>query len=1072
MRFPWSLDFENPLLEKKFLLYAAPARACILVVAVAYIVNTTTKCVLSSTKQNGDVGLGVWWTRIALGIVMVLLWMLDSILWHKLRTAAIDPLLHWAVHHPIRVLAIYIIYITNVLNEIEFLQCAHWKGSPMLKCFERIPVQSISAPFAISVITINVSWGFVANAFLTIAEIVLYAVPGGEYLNGQPAETRFGRPVFTLGFCCCFSAMYWWREKEDRQRFLAVQELERLQLAAQQRQSHLASILSSICDPTEMKALVEGRIVRLRMDQGIILYCAVRGFIGWRQQYPPWVAIALMDEYHQAIEDGRAHLKKLHRVYWQLDQFAVGYGFHAVEEHPTPGGQGGANSAAPSASDSTSKTIAHTHGTESDHGKVEDSPSPSVAVKGISGAEGASSEDPAERAIQTFRRHVTKCGVHLKLHIQSTTRSGQCEMSYLPGMTIHRAIHGAPFVEAREQATAGGADSPVHLRPKHHVEAQLDSWVKVPPKGTKTTRGQGQGESTSADSQPGLIASIDSSEDSSSNSKLKSLSGSNPQVSAGYSGESAFLGLSASSLSFSATDPSRLSGADLTLDESLLLAINLPPRMIEYIERLIQNRSPLTHATWLVSWVALGVSCLLFSDWTDRGTDGAAALSLSRKKHRLSSYQLLWIWCGAMCVMVATLIGQKVLRQLRWLLLISCCSQAILQIAFILSLQESKYYFFDLSLIHLPLITFVVTSLDGVPLPIATALAIGFHINFIVFSARLPQSPLSAPDWLWNLTLMILYYPTLIGYRFISVRDAFYNFEARQLLTSLTERKRESHQRALRLFLPRYILPIVMVKLETGSNRAVADILTDVVLLTVELPQFDSLLEMEFYLRRFDDLLKVLCNYEQWTGREQAGDHTQQLIYMECFGGDRVLVSGPLRRPRNELVYLPLRSMAVEEDWVTNNHPDEILANSAAIILVQCLGELRKWKLPHLTALLHRGEGLAAVIGAARPTFSIQGAIREVSEAVLHASEPGQVLISEEFLFGFSTLHGPLRPGTTRAEGGPPLKFSRPAVSTELHPGTSIFVDYTKPLKYRLARLGFSHWFPVKSFEGPKVKSE
>ncbi len=966
-------------------MFAAPSRGAIIVSAMLMLTNQITKLNLTGEVVHAQatrklpLPLILWYLRLLFGIVMLITVIIDvTLLWFRKR---FHPLRYWYIHLYLRISVVYMETLTNIIHEIEVVQCAHAKNTPLVKCFDRVVLQSIAALFSILVLPITVRYALLPVALIAVTQVILYSLPASMEFVGQPTEIRFSRPALIGGYCCCFYASYWWRETEDRTRFLATEKLTALCLDCQHRKDGIAATLSSVCDPTEMKILLGGESTTVSSPNCTLIYVIISDFIRWRQSETPEKAIEILDSFHTAVDTVSQRLD-FRRVMRCIDRFALGSGF------------------------GWKPTI------EGDRKHVQD-------------------------ICQLMNRFARR----LKIRLQYGIAFGKCEMHLLCGMTMYRIVRGKSYALAKERAE-GFKETSLLFGSTLSEPSPLSVASVLDASGFLS-------ETAVVEKEPG-------------NSNDERDPNDNPDLA------EVLLAQSSEDLKLrgsSSGDENQLPETDLfcppapSFPSTVLASLSVPEEMQPYVEGVLKTRSPLIHATWLVFSLSTLTALVLLVDGTGPGRSGTFV-----GDKFTPATGLLWLWVGSLCTSVLTLGSQWTLNPmlnvpLRWIFLFSSLVQLILQTTFFLYASKLGYPLFDVTLLHFPLVIFVVTSLDGVPLPIAMTLIVAIQGNFFYWFGILPQTNLSILEWLLYLILLVLFYPTLVIYRFTSMRKAFIDLMLNKALTEEAEKERQAHQQALRLFIPHCILPSLMQKLDSRVRIVVAESLPDVVLLTLLVPLMERVEDQISFVNRIDQSLQRFRGYQAWSKLEDEGQHSEQLLTMECNDGDTIRIGGPLHAPREELSQLPLRSMGVKDDWIEHNKPEELLANSAAIILVQLLSDCVS-VYPEVTALLHRDDGVAAVIGASRPTFSIEGVVRERSDAILQAQECGkrQLIASEDFLraFPFPTDH-PFRTrldGTNVASG-----FTNPR---EIHHGTGLLACLSSPLKHRLAHLGYITVYPMQ----------
>jgi hypothetical protein len=204
----------------------------------------------------------------------------------------------------------------------------------------------------------------------------------------------------------------------------------------------------------------------------------------------------------------------------------------------------------------------------------------------------------------------------------------------------------------------------------------------------------------------------------------------------------------------------------------------------------------------------------------------------------------------------------------------------------------------------------------------------------------------------------------------------FYTFVAdSERLASEANEDRDLHERVLGMLLPSYIVPFVALKQRDAMTDAIADSLTDEALLYLRMPVLP-----------FDDLLEACRRIQGVVGEQREVG----IVYMD---GDTVIVGGPLQRPRVELGSQPAVSRYA---GVAYRQLRETVANDASLCLVKVLKTASRLGVK-ITAVLHREDALAVVLGSKRPSFSVEGRAAEVGWMLLNSVADGSMCATTHF---------------------------------------------------------------------------
>jgi hypothetical protein len=305
----------------------------------------------------------------------------------------------------------------------------------------------------------------------------------------------------------------------------------------------------------------------------------------------------------------------------------------------------------------------------------------------------------------------------------------------------------------------------------------------------------------------------------------------------------------------------------------------------------------------------------------------------------------------------------------------------------------------NLDRLHLEILLFVLTGTDGVPLWISGFLTLALWLTQTGLMFSRVGGFLEARPLAWQVLTLPLYAVLLISSAMTTHR-VFLDATERQRLKEEAENQQLRYEQVLKMLLPQYIVPLVAKKQESAlysgipqmrgawgqtimpswarTTDAVVDSLPDIALLHVRFPvlRFQELVRL---CRRVDQQLESLTEWDE-----------PKLIRME---GDQVLLGGPLQRPTVVLETMPATSQMA--GVALGRIFQEKVTTRTSVSLVAVLGKLLR--LAPITAVLHRGDGLAVVFGSQRPTFSIEGCVMESSSLLLSATPEASAVMSSKF---------------------------------------------------------------------------
>jgi hypothetical protein len=186
-------------------------------------------------------------------------------------------------------------------------------------------------------------------------------------------------------------------------------------------------------------------------------------------------------------------------------------------------------------------------------------------------------------------------------------------------------------------------------------------------------------------------------------------------------------------------------------------------------------------------------------------------------------------------------------------------------------------------------------------------------------------------------------------------------------------------EKVLRMLLPPYIAPIVALKQLGKHHDAVADILADAAMLAVRFPFPNSIQALEAHSKKIISLV---------------GEH--QHVFLLHMDGDTAFIGGPVQRPHPLYTTSDKLVSTFVGRALGGRLLNEKVADDAALSLLAILAGLTKLT-NNLSAVLNRGDAAAVVFGVTRPTFSIEGKLKEVTSLVFQACPDGALCMTSHF---------------------------------------------------------------------------
>jgi hypothetical protein len=300
-------------------------------------------------------------------------------------------------------------------------------------------------------------------------------------------------------------------------------------------------------------------------------------------------------------------------------------------------------------------------------------------------------------------------------------------------------------------------------------------------------------------------------------------------------------------------------------------------------------------------------------------------------------------------------------------------------------------------------LVFCMTSIDGIPLCTSLPVSVGFHL-FTVTYRGVDRISLGMRALSFAPPIMI---PIIQASLIHSEYEQLENLIERK---AAAEHDRQAHERALNMVIPSYIASHVAKLDALGEGKVVSEVLVDAAILVVRVETNAS---TERSLQLMTSLQALI---------DSCADIS--LIHAD---GDLMTISGPLVRPKPGQPH--------QQRWIASANPlrfqhiaAELVANQASENVLLVLSFLcRECRTGSITAVLHRGDGVAVVFRRRRPVFAIEGVVAEVARSVLQQLPTGSICLTQQFWRMYPRQEdfkdGSLRVMTAPSSNPEPLRF-------------------------------------------------
>jgi hypothetical protein len=300
--------------SNEYLLFLAPPRGFATVATWTAASRATFEVVFHAKNEFESVSnaLEVCWTvLLALSVALMFA---DGLL-HSLRRKKLIPRLTEA--RAIRLLLLvtfWLVVIRNALSTVDAWICST-RVSPIAKkeCFYHIDSRNHYSVLFPLLATFPFWHNFGCLLFQVLVEIFC-----ASFFDGQPAEVKMSRCVYTVSVFAAFLALYWWREVEARRRYFLVRRLASIEASKKIKMESLAQTLLSLAAPDQVHALLQGRSLRIESPHCTILVTEIDQYLSFRQQMDPYKAVRLLDEVFGDMELLRKSLRLHKLMYAQL----------------------------------------------------------------------------------------------------------------------------------------------------------------------------------------------------------------------------------------------------------------------------------------------------------------------------------------------------------------------------------------------------------------------------------------------------------------------------------------------------------------------------------------------------------------------------------------------------------------------------------------------------------------------------------------------------------------------------------------------------------------------------------
>ena len=234
-------------------------------------------------------------------------------------------------------------------------------------------------------------------------------------------------------------------------------------------------------------------------------------------------------------------------------------------------------------------------------------------------------------------------------------------------------------------------------------------------------------------------------------------------------------------------------------------------------------------------------------------------------------------------------------------------------------------------------------------------------------------------------------------------RQSFLYVQLSNAMVSETNEALKVHQCLLDRLLPNFVIETVARRSVERYQSCITSHIPDAVLMLIKVGRYHS------GLSRSEEPAKPTLA-QMFTVEQSLSCilSTTDLCSVEVvwFDGDSVLVGGPLQKPEveeSEQLVASRAGASMVPGRMKFRFICENLADEASLILLKILRGLSRVLAStglQLTTVLHRGDGVAHVIGQSTPRFDVGGAIGTQLFAMHQAAAPGSTVLSSRFHIG------------------------------------------------------------------------
>jgi class 3 adenylate cyclase len=327
---PFASKFTSDILERQFLLFLQPARSLTLILfLITTLVSIYNLAEGLPTLNSRRIPLIVQTYRIFVTAAVTLCFLCDALIWVVHRKFHLNDLLQSEWCHVIRAFYLFVLTGSGLNLSLESWDCAaEATDTATLKlCFAGLPWWTYASLLFGIFLGVRLPIHILRISLFIVGEAVMAAVGPLK----QPNEERFVRPLYSFILCAIYLAIYNWREREDRRRFLTWKSLSLIRNRLSQDKAVTASLLASICDEPQMEALIQGRSIHNKAKLAAVLVLDIHNFAEWRQQTEPIRALRQVDLHYRRLEDLR-QLHQLDKVSLRGDRYIASLGLRSAQE--------------------------------------------------------------------------------------------------------------------------------------------------------------------------------------------------------------------------------------------------------------------------------------------------------------------------------------------------------------------------------------------------------------------------------------------------------------------------------------------------------------------------------------------------------------------------------------------------------------------------------------------------------------------------------------------------------------------------------------------------------------------